>query len=90
MPNDLARYYLYSESMLDDDGVPTQEPLKSYEVEGIHQAAQACIGELSPDMRPKLEEFCKEEGWAQISIHEDNRDVVLEICNVDFKDVTNL
>lgn len=90
MLNSLARYYLYTESMLDDDGVPTQVPLKSYEAEDVHQAARTCIGELSPDMRPKLEDYCTEDGWAQISVHKDNKDVVLEICNIDFKDVADL
>lgn len=90
MPKGVAKYYLYKESMLDDSGVPVAEPLKSFEAEDAYQAAQVCIREQPPNACPKLEDYCNEEGWAQISISKGNSIEILEICNIDFKDIANL
>ncbi len=68
MPNFKAKFYLYSESMIDDSGVPIENPLKSCEAIDVYQAAEKCIKEMSPDMRPKIDEFSKDEGWARILI----------------------
>jgi hypothetical protein len=90
MPNGMAQYYLHAESMIDECGVPIEDPLKSNEAEEVHKAAQACIKDLQPDMRPKVEDYCNEEGWAQISIRKGDGDEILEICNICFKGVADL
>lgn len=90
LPNSLARYYLYAESMIDEGGVPVQEPLKLYEAENIRRAAQACVVEIPAWMLPKIDGFSDDEGWVSISLGIDGKDVFLELCNIDFKDVANL
>ncbi len=61
MPDSLAKYYLYAESMMDESGVPIQEPLKIYEAENIHSAAQACVEEILAWMRLKVDDFSENE-----------------------------
>lgn len=90
MPNSSARYYLYAESTMDESGVPIQAPLKSYENEGVYKAAQACTDEIPAWMQPKIEDYSEGEGWACISLGIGGREVFLELCNIDFKDVANL
>lgn len=90
MLNGVAKYYLYAESMMDEDGVPVQAPLKSYEKEGVYQAAQACVGEIPPWMQPKIEDYGDGEDWACISLSMNGKDVFLELCNIDFKDLVDV
>lgn len=90
MPNSLAKYYLYAESMMDESGIPLQEPLKLHEAENVHKAAKACIGEIPGWIKPEIDDFSENEGWASISLGIDGKDIFLELCNIDFKDVANL
>jgi hypothetical protein len=70
--NEIVKYYLYTESMFKDER-PIEEPLKFYETEDVHQAAQECVKEIPIWMLPALEADSIEEGWASISIYIDHK-----------------
>jgi hypothetical protein len=61
-----VRYYLYAESMMDEDGIPVSEHMKVYEKYNVRQAAQACMEEIHSWMQPKLEECLEGENCACI------------------------
>lgn len=63
-----VRYYLYAESMMDEDGVPIEKYMVVYEKDNVRQAAQACMEEIPTWMRPKLEECLGDENCACISL----------------------
>ncbi len=84
------RYYLYAESMMDEDGIPIAESMKICEAENVRQAAQTCIAETPGWLRPKLEECIENEDWATISISIGDKENLLVICELDFEKVKNL
>jgi len=51
-----VRYYLYAESMMDEDCIPVAEHMKVYEKDNVCQAAQACM-ELHAVLRVRLGPF---------------------------------
>jgi hypothetical protein len=81
------KFYLYTESMKDEDCVPIDEPLKSYEASDIHEAVKACIAEIPSWMNPKLEEYVEAEGWASISVCLDGKVTILELDRMGLVDI---
>ncbi len=90
MPNGKVKFYLYTEAMIDESDVPIQDPLKTIEAEDVYQAAQAYIKELPADAHPKLEDYSMKESWAHVSISIGNGIEIMEICNIDYEDLTSL
>ncbi len=80
-------FYLYAESMKDDDGVPIKEPLKSYEASNIGEAVKACLAEIPSWMNPKLEDQIEAEGWASISLSLDDKIIILELDKMGLVDI---
>ena len=81
------KFYLYTESMKDEDNVPIEEPLKSYEASDIHEAIRACIAEIPSWMNPKLEEHVEARGWACISICLDGKVIIIELDRMGLVDI---
>ena len=86
IPNEMIKYYLYTESMFKDEERLIEKPLKFYEAEDVHQAAQECITEIPAWMHPAIEADNIEEGWASISIYIDHKVIYLGLCEDEFKE----
>jgi len=84
IPNEIVKYYLYTESMFKDEERPIEKPLKFYEAEDVHEAAEKCIKEIPLWIHPKLEADSIEERWASISIYIDHKVIFLGLCEDDF------
>ncbi len=84
------KYYLYAESMMDEDGIPITGSMAVCEAESVREAAQACIAETPDWLHPKLEECLDEDEWATISISIGDKENLLVICELDFEKVKNL
>ncbi len=84
------KYYLYAESMMDEDGIPITKSMKICEAENVRKAAKACIAETPDWLRPKLEECLENEDWATISISIGDKENLLVICELDFEKVKDL
>ncbi len=85
IPSEIVKYYLYTESMFKDER-PTENPLRFYEAEDVHLAAQECIKEIPIWMNPAIEADSIEEGWASISIYIDHKVMFLGLCEDEFKE----
>ncbi len=85
-----VRYYLYAESMMDEDGIPVEKQMEVYEKDDVCQAAEACMEEIPPWMQPKLEECFEEENCACISLSMGGQETLLMICDLNYLETRDL
>ncbi len=81
------KFFLYTESMKDEDSLPVKQPLKSYEASDINWAVAACLAEIPSWMNPQLEEQVEADGWACISLSLDDKVILLELDKMGLVDI---